>query len=337
MMWQQRGISLEERQEWLEEFLLHVMGELDVNDEVVAEKAYAAPAGLEVERDMIGLRGAWGERQSARKVLVIGPGEATRIDGPLLTKLIEGGVVSHDAVVDGLDLLGEAEVRKGIDVRIGDVREMAEKHPDWRGKKQLIIGSGSALTNMDLARVQAGYWKNLADVADEGAILLLDEAMMEPVSKQNRRVNQTTIMQQDVPSVVGEVPVNSEYWREDVDKPSDVGARIIPLVEKLAMARANGWRCVNLPKIGTGEWWDLMALISDRDELERATLERRDAMETPFYLAGEKEDGLVARATLIFEKIGIDENDDVGMQMINNISALMQKEDPLRVVEEIEE
>jgi len=193
------------------------------------------------------------------------------------------------------------------------------------------------LTNMDLARVQAGYWKNLADVADEGAILLLDEAMMEPVSKQNRRVNQTTIMQQDVPSVVGEVPVNSEYWREDVDKPSDVGARIIPLVEKLAMARANGWRCVNLPKIGTGEWWDLMALISDRDELERATLERRDAMETPFYLAGEKEDGLVARATLIFEKIGIDENDDVGMQMINNISALMQKEDPLRVVEEIEE
>lgn len=324
VMWQQRGIGIGERQEWVESFLRHVMGKNVKFDNELAQQAAYASAELEIGRDLAGIEQTWRGRQPAEWVWVGGPGDAGRVDGPLLAELKQVGVVSEAAEVVGLDLLAEPGERAGIQVEQGDLRKMAGEHPEWQSKMQLMWLSGSVMTTMDLATASDEYWANLSEIAAEGAVLLIDDAAMEPVTTDNRRVKQGREMQGGG-RPMGAVGVNRAYYRDGVDQPTDVGARIITLWERLVMARAYGWRCVNLPEIGSSKWWELVAMINDEEELMRLTSEVQNAAELPFYHAGRKEDGVVGRITMIMEKVKETEGED-GVAVMREIASLMRSE-----------
>lgn len=313
-MWQQRDKNVGDTQEWLRGFCDHVANVIHIYDQKVGEKLYSADNVLERERDASGL--AEVISSPIENALLFGSGNAQRVDGPMMDKLIEDGQVTHDAQIVALDMLAHPDMYPGISLIVGDLAAPNEAMKELYGKMQLITAIGSPDSNMSILAMRDYYLGMLAKFASKDAIFIWDDAVMEPVQDDNRRVRQTREVVENGGSV-GQVPIQSAYRREGED-PYMVGAYIIPLMEKLMMAKKNGWECINLPEMGSSDWWELMHNIMDKDWIQEHTEQEPNAFKTPFYYAGEGVDGGIYRLTLMFKKVEPNHDLDltVGMKEI---------------------
>lgn len=300
-IWQQRGKDITTRLAWLKDFYDHVMS-LGVYKNEIGRKAYSADAPLEIDRDVNALAVLWKERNPEDTAFFLGPGDGWRVDGPVWEGLQANGIIEQGAIAQGIDLNTIVDTHPGINLEQVDLLEIIEKHPEWAEKFGILFELGSSRSNMEIIRVQERYWKALGQLAKPGAIYIMDDAAIEPIGKSNRRVGHSQMMEEHG-EVAGVAPVNRAYIRDGVDLPSSPGARIVPLLEKILMARRHGFRCINMPEIGSEQWWELTVYIQDKEWLEKQTKEHPNALQMPFYYAGSTEEGEIARLTLIFEKV----------------------------------
>lgn len=319
VVWQQRDISLVDRQAWLNGFYEYVM-QKNVYKNEVGRALYSADAGLEIDRITSGIATIL-DGLSVGSVFLHGPGDGLRVDGPVLENLRDKGVVNIDANIVGLDLNSIPNHHPLIDLAQGDLLSDKRIDAEWKHQFQLIIEAGSPRSNMDLAWVQDKYWKSLAKLAADEAIVITDDASLEPIPRDNRRVRHSKDMDL-YGHAAGTAPVQSSYWRDGIDTESTPGARIAPVIEKLLLAARYGFECTNLPKMGSVEWYELIGNIHDREWLIKHTNEARNAAQTPFYYAGEAADGsgAMVRSTLIFKKVGNDGRGDMLDTILKNFS-----------------
>lgn len=300
-IWQQRGKDIPTRLAWLRDFYEHVMSK-GVYQAEFGKRVYSADAELEANRDINAIGELWGGREQEETAFFLGPGDGWRVDGPVWQELQDKGIIKKGAIAEGIDLNMIVSAHPGINLEQVDLLEIIEKHPEWVGKFGILFELGSSRSNMEIIRVQERYWKALGQLAKPGAIYIMDDAAIEPIEGSNRRVGHSLLMEEHG-EVAGVAPVNNAYVRDGLDLPSSPGARIVPILEKIVMARRHGFKCINMPEIGSEQWWELTANIQNKDWLIERTKENPNALQMPFYYAGETEEGDIARLTLIFEKV----------------------------------
>lgn len=255
-----RHVDVESKREWLRRFYEHVVFEVGVYDESVAEKAYADDAEKEreileglLEKELKRIEQEKGEDYRPR-VLFVGVGNGMRVEGPVIEKLKE----DYEFEVLGVDMLADELEEGGIKIhpelegrlKTGRLESLAQDL-ESEGKFDVVVMWGSVRLNMNLLVEQMRYMRALGEVLNDGGVVLDEMGVPEVVWRENARYQR---MKEEVGRAeigVGDIEVNPEYRGFEGD--NEVGARFFRLDVWLAMLQALGYR-VNISSEDLARW-----------------------------------------------------------------------------------